>query len=413
MAQGGQGVAGARGGFSAALRRVRGAVSCRLAAVAFVCGGLTGCASAPTSPLVVEPPPLADALFGAPEEAVDVAQLFTLSQAMQDYLREHLGPPGRAADATSRLVAALNQGGGLQLRYDDSFTRTPAQAFAQRRGNCLSLAMMTAAFAQALGLAVDYQLVQAPDLLARDDDLVLRSSHVNVVFSRGLPHGRWQQPDRLAATVDFVPAEQLQGLAVQHLDQATVVALFLNNRAAESLRAGRLNQAYAWARAAVLQRPGLAPALNTLGVVFQRAAQPALADQALAQALRHQPLLVAALANRVPVLRALGRDDEAQASAELLARLEPEPPFQLLDQGRAALQRGEAELALRLFQRAARQLPDLPEAQFWLARAHHQLGQLAAAQQAMAQAVELSQRDAERSRYSAKLAWLRALPPPP
>jgi len=371
---------------------------------------LAACAGAPPLPTVLAPPPLADALFGPPDEPVDAGTLFTLSPAMQAFVHEHLGRPGRQSDTALRLAEALSPGGRLQLRYDDSVTRTPAQAFAQRRGNCLSLAMMAGAFAQALGLDVDYQLVQAPELLERSGDLVLRSGHVNVVLSRPPPRDPWLQPDRLAVTVDFVPPQQLVGLRVRHIDQPTVVAMYLNNRAAEALLAGEPNQAYAWARAAVLQRPDLAAALNTLGVVYQRAALPALADQAFAQALQHDPLLAAALANHVPVLRALGRDDEARASAERLARLEPEPPFQLLDQGRAALQQGDAERALPLFQRAARQLPDLPEAQFWLARAHHQLGQLAQAQQAMARAVELSHRDADRRRYSAKLAWLRALP---
>jgi hypothetical protein len=40
------------------------------------------------------------------------------------------------------------------IEYDSTVTRTAAQTYAARAGNCLSLVIMTAAFAEELGLRV-------------------------------------------------------------------------------------------------------------------------------------------------------------------------------------------------------------------------------------------------------------------
>ena len=47
----------------------------------------------------------------------------------------------------------------LGLEYDATSTRTASEAYAARAGNCLSLVIMTSAFAKALGLPVYYQRV--------------------------------------------------------------------------------------------------------------------------------------------------------------------------------------------------------------------------------------------------------------
>ena len=62
-------------------------------------------------------------------------------------------------------------------------TRNAAQAFAARSGNCLSLVIMTAAFAKELGLTVAYQKVFVDDTWARTGDIYLSIGHVNVTLA--------------------------------------------------------------------------------------------------------------------------------------------------------------------------------------------------------------------------------------
>ena len=83
------------------------------------------------------------------------------------------------------LVDALYQKGGLKLEYDSAMTRNAAQAFEARSGNCMSLVIMTAAFAKELGLSVTFQNVVVDQTWRRSGDLYMASSHVNL--SLGTP----------------------------------------------------------------------------------------------------------------------------------------------------------------------------------------------------------------------------------
>ena len=115
---------------------------------------LSGCA-APSSQRL---PPVAtlfdDSRFIQPPVQPDASRLFAMSPAM----RAHLDSVPFRAQLRNRgkergLVAALYDAGELKLEYDSELTRTAAEAYDARRGNCLSLVIMTAAFAKALGVA--------------------------------------------------------------------------------------------------------------------------------------------------------------------------------------------------------------------------------------------------------------------
>ena len=117
-----------------------------------------------------------------------------------------------AADGSQRgLISALYQRDQLKLQYDVSMTRNASQAFDARAGNCLSLVIMTAAFAKELGLQVRYQSAYLEETWGRSGDLLVRSGHVNVTLDRRMGD-RNTIGTRNAMTIDFLPAESLRGL---------------------------------------------------------------------------------------------------------------------------------------------------------------------------------------------------------
>ena len=82
-----------------------------------------------------------------------------LSDAVRDYAARQMHTLLRQRGPQQGLVDALYSKGQLKLEYDSAMTRNAAQAFEARAGNCLSLVIMTAAFAKHLGLPVRYQSV--------------------------------------------------------------------------------------------------------------------------------------------------------------------------------------------------------------------------------------------------------------
>jgi Tfp pilus assembly protein PilF len=363
---------------------------------------LAGCASLkPPAPALA--PLFADSAFGAPSEPVSTAQLFSLSPDMRAYLdspvfRAHL----RKRGAERGLVDALYKKSELKIEYDASPTRTASQTYAARAGNCLSLVIMTAAFARELGMQVRYQSVHADPNWLRKGSLYLASTHVNLSLEAGAANAG----SRAALTIDFLPPEDMSGYLTHRLDEADIVGMYMNNRAAEALVENRLDDAYWWARAALVHDPASATAYNTLGVVYQRHGNSALSEQVFRAALVREPENVMVMQNLVPVLDALGKAEEARALQRRVASIEPHPPFHFYQLGMAALNAGDFKQAKALFGREVARAPYNDEFHFWLAIACLNLGENGLARAQLALAVNTSTTDQMRGLYSSKLAQL-------
>ena len=368
---------------------------------------LTGCASVPPVP----PPEtiFRDALFAPGSQSIDARDLFALTPAMQDYLDRQVRPQLRSRGQRQGLIDALYSRDHLKLEYDASMTRNAAEAFEARSGNCLSLMIMTAAFAKQLDMPVRFQSVFIDEAWSRSGDLVFLSGHVNLSLETSLrdSHGGLSNNDSLM--VDFIPAEMLRGVRTRVIDEATVVAMFMNNRAAEALAEGRPSQAYWWAREALQQDRGFLAAVNTLAVVYSRLGLMAQAEGALRHVLVQDPLNTSALSNLVRLLDRTARFAESREVAERLTRVQPVPPFHYFDQARQALAVGDAALARRLLAQELRLQPHQHEVHFLLGVTYARLGNNALASRHLGQALENSTTRESQALYGAKLDKLRAL----
>jgi tetratricopeptide (TPR) repeat protein len=358
------------------------------------------------------PPPPPDDLFAGvsfppPGERIGADEVFAVSEAMAAYLRSEVLPRVRTLGRQGALVNALYRAGRVRLEYDAAMTRNAMQAFDAHAGNCLSLVILTAAFAKALDLPVTYQSAYLEESWSRSGNLLLRSGHVNVTLShRFVDTGTHQGFNPL--TIDFLPPEDLRGLRTRPIGEATVLAMYMNNRAAEALADGRLADAHAWARAAIGQDAGFLSAYNTLGVVYLRHGDRGPAERVFRHLLDRQPDHTQALHNLAQALQQQDRTDEAAALQARLQRLEPHPPFHFFQLGLAALRDNDVGRARELFAREAARDPHYHEFQFWLAVANYRLGDLAQAHHHLARALEASSLRRDRDLYAAKLAWLRA-----
>jgi Tfp pilus assembly protein PilF len=372
---------------------------------------LAGCAGTPPSP----PAPsqlFSDTAFGAPLERIGADDLFALSPAMRAYLHSPaLRAQLRSKGLEQGLVDALYQKGELKLEYDSSMTRNASQTFEARSGNCLSLVIMTAAFARELGLNVNYQGVMVDDSWRRSGELYLASSHVNLSLGKRESYHPGSVETERTLTIDFLPSEQLAGYRTYRLEENVIGAMYMNNRAVESLLQARIDDAYWWARAAVAQSPAFIVAYNTLGVIYQRHGDRQMAERTFRTALEREPENVAVMQNLVPLLVALGKNDESAALAKRMAALEPSPPFHFFSLGMKAMERHDYQGARAMFEREVRRAPYYDEFHFWLGMAWLRLGEAGQAREQMALALDTSTTHDARALYAAKLAQLRAQDP--
>lgn len=381
----------------------------RRGALLIAVSAAAGCATAPLPPAV--PPTLfEDSLFAPPPAPVSAEAVFAMSPAMQAYAERHLAPLLRQADPRRALIEVMYQRSGLQLSYDATRTRSAAEAFEAREGNCLSLVIMTGAFARWLELPVSFQAVLTDETYSRSGSLTVASHHVNLVLNPPPIRPAVMRSTEDSLTVDFLPADELRGQRTRALEQHTIVAMYFNNRAAESLALGQVDQAYWLAREALRQDPGYVNAANTLGVIYLRAGHAAQAERALRHVIAQDRAAVNALSNLLPLLQRQGQVAEAAEVAARLAQLQPVPPFQRLEEGRLAMAAGNYQQASELFREELRLQPYQDEVHFWAAQAAWRLGREAEAARHLAYARDYSLNRGSQARYSAKLEQLRSSP---
>ena len=377
------------------------------AIVAFVFA-LAGCASTPSQP----PAPIFhDELFDPPSQPIRAADVFAVSPEMKAFLASDIERLVRIEGTRQGLFHALHDKAGLSLDYDSAVTRNAAEAFAARKGNCLSLVIMTAAFAKEMRLAVRYQNVFTEETWSRNGSFYLSIGHVNVLIrgTRVEPGNGHYDVDEMI--IDFLPPADLGNMRYWVIDESTIVAMYMNNRAVEALIAGAVNDAYWWAREALKQDPHFLSASNTLGAVYRAHGNLAEAQRALEYVLAHEPANASAMSNLVKVLEQRGERAAARQVQERLARIEPTPPFAYFERGLAAMKAGDYRLARDMFAREVDRAAYYHEFHFWLALAHAHLGEMEQARASMAIALENGPTRADRELYAAKLERLRAATP--
>lgn len=379
----------------------------KAAVVLFAAALMTGCATTLTPP-IVNTDLLHDEWFAPPTVSIDPAAAMAVSPAMRAYLDQTKLSWLRQDDRKRRLMVALYEKKDLRLDYDAAITRTAAEAFDARAGNCLALVMMTGAFAKELGLSVRYQVVVGDDAWERAADLYIAIGHLNMTLDDKPPPIGENYLHSDPVTVDFVPEPDGRRQRTRVIDERTVVAMFMNNRAVEAMTRGELDNAYWWARGATLQDASLTSAYITLAVVYRNRHQPLLAEAVLKRVTDLDPRNNAATSNLVLVLQDQGRTAEANALWQQLQKANPHPPFSYFNEGMAAMRAGHYAAARDLFTKEVDREPYYHEFQFWLAVAYFELDDPKRGTEHLARAKEVSTTRRDHDLYAVKLDKLKA-----
>ena len=367
---------------------------------------LAGCASEPAN---VPPTLLDDAQFAPAGEPIDPADAMRPSAAMKEYLEDVVIPAAHAAGGIREaLTQQLYNHGQLKLEYESSMTRNAAQAFDARSGNCLSLVIMTAAFAKEMGLKVTYQSIGTDEMWSRAGDMYFLSGHVNLQLEKHVSEMEARYDRYGTYTIDFLPSGDSVGPNATIIDENRVLAMYMNNRAAEALVRGQVDDAYWRVREAIRLDPKFLSAFNTLGVIYLRHGDPRRAEAVLAFVGQREKDNPRVLANYAQALRELGRTEEANAVQQRLARIEPYPPFFFFNRGQAALDAGRMAEAREDFKRELDRAPDYHEFHYWLAIADFGLGRIDEARKELALAMQDAVKRSDHDLYAAKLDKLKA-----
>ncbi|HEY1078417.1 MAG TPA: tetratricopeptide repeat protein [Fontimonas sp.] len=369
--------------------------------------GLGACAS--TTPRVDVDPLFADRQFPDRVAVPTADEIFALSPQAREYLNDAVERRVRGNRSPAYALYDIVHN-DLKLDYDTAVSRTAREAFEARAGNCLSLVILTGAMARELELPVAYQSIYGFETWSRAEGLAFLSGHVNLVLdTHPRADGFVVSAFERELVIDFVEDARSTLSHARQIREDTLVAMFLNNRAAELMAGGQLDAAYWFVRAAMKSDPQYWSAYNTLAVIYLRHGDLRGAERALDAALLREPANPQMLTNLAKVLSRAGRQREAEAVRQRLAAVEPYPPFYFLDRGKAALAAGDADAALALFGKELKRMPYDHELHFNIALAELEQGEMPQAREHLTLALRNSGSRNQRAIYASKLEHLRTL----
>lgn len=366
------------------------------------CISLAGCVTAPVEPLEKSHTLFNDALFVAPTDKIDPAAVFAFDDEMQSFLDHEVLHRVFALGRVGALYEGLYTKDPKHFSYNALQTRTAEEVFHTRSGNCLSYTIMTAAFAKHMGLPVQFHQVDLGEVWDRNNNIEYRIGHVNLTI------GEYNATSQNSAKLfDFVNPEEASNGIQEDIAENVIVAMYMNNRAAEALAKGDLNNAYWWARAAIEQSPAFITAYNTLGVIYQRHQNPVDSERVFHRILDREPDNVLALSNEIQVLEKLGQVEQAKELHNRLATIQPNPPYYFFHRGIDAMRLQDFKTAKVEFTKEVNRASYNHEFHFWLALANYYLGNMNATREQLQVAMENSPNDEQRGLYAAKLAKLK------
>jgi Tfp pilus assembly protein PilF len=378
----------------------------RLLPLLIIASLLAACAS--PRPEILAGHLLHDQQFVASSSAGKAETIFAVSPAMQEYVDTILIKQMHDKGPRVGLFEALRDKAALKIEYDSVMTKNAEQAFDTRAGNCLSLVIMTAAFAKHLGLEVQYQDVMTEETWSRSGNLHFSSGHVNIVIGKKIHSASRGYDANESMVIDFIPPEDLRKQRAKLIDEKTIVAMYFNNRAAELLANQQVNEAYWFARAAIMQDPNFLNAYNTLGVIYMNHNNLAQAEQVFKEILAREENSTSVLHNLVSVLSQQGHQSEADLWKRQLDKLQPYPPFYYFDLGKLAMDAGDYKKAKTMFNKELDRDPYYHEFHFWLALAHYKLGELTLAGEHLSSAKDFSTTRQSQDLYGAKLEKIKS-----
>lgn len=372
-------------------------------------GLVQGCGNIGSLPATISASPeltFSDAQrFGAKPVIPTPVEILTLTPAQNAAFLSFFNDPYYRYMPPHRRVFSYLQGFTDGFHYQGD-TLTASEAFAVNGGNCLSLALMTTALADAAGVRIGYQFLDDVPVYEVQGTVVEKGLHVRSIlydpsWSEDSATGIWQP----GLKVDYFATGQERFVA--NLTRAEFIAMYYRNEAATAITQDDYNTAYWYLRESLQYAINDSQAINMLAVVSRRTGDDARAEELYRYGLANGDEKLTLLKNYQVLLRAQQRLAEAEALQATLEQMPDPSPFHWFQLARESVKAGEYPAAIRYYRRALDLAPYMHEAHLGVAQAQHEIGNDELAVVALEKALENVYRPSTRKLYKAKLNALK------
>jgi tetratricopeptide (TPR) repeat protein len=313
-------------------------------------------------------------------EGLSLPDPLALTPEMKERAEIVVGRQGTERDRIGRLNRWLREPTGLGFKYDGTATRTAADAWEKKSGDCLSFAHLFNGLARFSGVPLKYVRYREAEGYEERSGQFTIVTHVASLYSD-------YKVNVLVELTGRPPSWRSSDYEV--ISDGEALALHASNLAMEQLAAGQVALARRWLEVLAREAPALPEIQNNLGVVLLRQKHFAEALAVLKRALEASPQFVPLYVNAAIAAREAGQVQLAEKYAEA-ARSSWADPFLPFVRGTWLYEQGKFSAAVKLFEHANVLKPHSVLFLAWLARARLGAGDAAGARAAFSEAVAVN-----------------------
>ena len=334
--------------------------------------------------------------------------IFTLSPSQQNNILSAVEKKqAQGLKLHKALAAVLNTKLSNFTYYGETYNAEMTMRL--NSGNCMSLAVLTTAYAKLLGLKFSYREVSTIPIFEKENNLILSSSHVQTViydteFVEDVDTFYLQKP---GVVIDYFSNKNNR--VGKSFGESTFVSMYYRNLAADALIENELAKAFILAEKAYAYNKQNIEAINLLAVIHRRAGDDKGAENIYQAGLQIEQSSIALISNYIMLLRKQKRFDEAEVHQEKLDQLDDPNPYHWLEQAYIAEQSHKKNKAIKYYQKALENAPYLNQAYLGLYHIYLERGRLAKAKAMLKNALEWTYEIDQRKQYKYKLYSLAQL----
>ena len=375
---------------------------------------LAACSSAPVAiPLVdltiVEDakdsfPSLNSTHFGEELQFEKEDEILALNPEQKKHFLDYYNSHSNSSKPGHQRLYEYLQDFGSDFEYAN-FTSNAESTLGNASGNCMSLAVLTTAFARTANIDIKYQLVNRVPIFQERGSVVFNAQHIRSIIFEPKPDLNtgvlvW----RSKAIIDYYPTSNT--FVNGFVSKPEFIAMYYRNLAAEALSKDENNRAYWLLKRSLEVEPENAEAINSLAVIHRRVGDYAKAEELYKYGIKNAFNKIVLLKNYQVLLLTQNRIADAERIAKELENLEDLNPFNWLLAANEAFDEKNYSVAIKLYEKSIELAPYLHQGHFGIAKSEYQRGNLKASRIALEEALEQAFDRGSKSIYEAKLAVL-------
>lgn len=334
--------------------------------------------------------------------------VFTLSVSQQTtFLLEISKKQSQGFKLHEALKAVLSSKLSNFTYYGKTYTAEKTMRL--NSGNCMSLAILTTAYAKLLGLEFSYRQVDTIPIFQKENNLILSSSHVQTIiydadFIEDPNEIYIQKP---GIVIDYFP--DASNRVGKSFGESGFTSMYYTNLAADALVDNELSKAFVFAEKAHYFDKKNLEVINLLAVIHRRAGDDFSAEKIYQAGLELENASLDLISNYIMLLQKQKREEEAVVYQSQLDKLDDPNPYHWLEQAYIAEKNQRTDKAAYYYQKALINAPYLNQAYMGLYKIFREKGHIIKAKNMLSKALEWTYEIERRKQYKQKLYSLAQL----